>query len=373
MADKAYISKIQLPSGSEYHIKDSEAQELIKKLGSPMHFIGAATVTINDGENKDPVISGYNFANVANGDVITSGTKEFVWSNGKWIEFGDIGDLKAFAYVDEGEVTIKPEGNVSINNVVTNVSATEIDATPKGSIGEIEFTGAKTNVTGTAKFESNVTFGFTGTDTEVTVSGQTDGEITVSENSLSGNYTPSGSVAITTNDKEFVTNVTMPSITANFEGTEANATGSTTANTVTMNVDEEETLVITLGTGTVSINPIAIDGNITVNTGEATITKEKALTSASGNFTGNGVDIEFTGKNIELSGDVDIEGTVTSNINTVKINVDASGTAQGSVNTPTFTGETNKITPTLNVTTGTVTGTLDGTEKKYTVTPKTGE
>ena len=38
-----YISKVKLPSGGEYLIKDAEARQLIQNLGSPTHFAGVTT------------------------------------------------------------------------------------------------------------------------------------------------------------------------------------------------------------------------------------------------------------------------------------------------------------------------------------------
>ena len=62
-------------------------------LNSAMHFIGSATVSIDDHSTTDPKITGYNFSKAQAGDVILSqsetGHFEFVWNGTKWEKLGD--------------------------------------------------------------------------------------------------------------------------------------------------------------------------------------------------------------------------------------------------------------------------------------------
>lgn len=62
-------------------------------LSSAMHFIGTATVPIDDDSTTDPKITGYNFSKAQAGDVILcqseTGHFEFVWDGAKWEKLGD--------------------------------------------------------------------------------------------------------------------------------------------------------------------------------------------------------------------------------------------------------------------------------------------
>lgn len=58
-------------------------------LSGAMHLIGTATVAITNGSTADPVISGYNFANKQDGDVVLYSGLEFVWDGTQWVQLGD--------------------------------------------------------------------------------------------------------------------------------------------------------------------------------------------------------------------------------------------------------------------------------------------
>ena len=62
-------------------------------LNSAMHFIGSATVSVDDHSTTDPKITGYNFSKAQAGDVILcqseTGHFEFVWDGTKWEKLGD--------------------------------------------------------------------------------------------------------------------------------------------------------------------------------------------------------------------------------------------------------------------------------------------
>lgn len=58
-------------------------------LAGAMHFIGEATVIINNNSAIDPHISNYEFSEAQAGDVILSEEKEFVWTGSYWQLLGD--------------------------------------------------------------------------------------------------------------------------------------------------------------------------------------------------------------------------------------------------------------------------------------------
>ena len=80
-----------------------------------MHFIGEASVVINENSSVDPRINDYNFSAARPGDVILYGTKEFVWTGAKWHLLGDEG-----SYAIKGsirDVDIDAEANIQQSKI----------------------------------------------------------------------------------------------------------------------------------------------------------------------------------------------------------------------------------------------------------------
>lgn len=78
-----YISKVQLPSGGTYTIKDEWARNAIEALGSPTHFAGETTTTISNGSTTTPIqIDGASYT-PNSGDVVVYGNKEFIFDGTK--------------------------------------------------------------------------------------------------------------------------------------------------------------------------------------------------------------------------------------------------------------------------------------------------
>lgn len=155
MAD---ISKITLPSGTTYDIKDAAAREAISGITGAMHFIGVTTTAITNGASTNPISIGGSNVTAKSGDVAIYGSLEFVFSgsDSKWHEFGSTGSLKSLAFKDSAS------GNY----------------TPSGSVSKPTFTGTQATIKSSFTPAGSVTIG-TGTGTT--------------------NYTPSGSVAVTLN------------------------------------------------------------------------------------------------------------------------------------------------------------------------------
>lgn len=151
MAD---ISKITLPNGSTYDIKDTTARNQVtaeatarqnadttltnqintlkSNLTGAMHYAGVTTTEITDGMSMgDPhastnkiIIGGAEYKPVA-GDVVIYDDKEFVFHveaitvgstktfKGVWNEFGSTGSLKALAFKDSASGSVTPTGTVS--------------------------------------------------------------------------------------------------------------------------------------------------------------------------------------------------------------------------------------------------------------------
>lgn len=71
-----------------YLIK-SYVDNAVAGLARAMHFIGEATVVINNNSSVNPNILGYDFSLAEPGDVILSSEKEFVWTGSAWQLLGD--------------------------------------------------------------------------------------------------------------------------------------------------------------------------------------------------------------------------------------------------------------------------------------------
>lgn len=133
MAD---ISKITLPNGTTYDIKDAAARAAIGGVTGAMHYIGTTTTALSDGSAANPIIIGGSSVTPNSGDVAIYGSSEFVWSEteGKWREFGSTGSLKALAFKDSASASYTPSGSVSQPNFVGTATTISADFTPEGTV-----------------------------------------------------------------------------------------------------------------------------------------------------------------------------------------------------------------------------------------------
>ena len=97
MAD---ISKITLPSGNTYDIKDAGARELIAQLEGGQYFLGLTTSALTDGATTKPVVIDGDNVTQSKGNIVVYGSAEFIWDGAKWIEFGDLSSLGGLAVKD---------------------------------------------------------------------------------------------------------------------------------------------------------------------------------------------------------------------------------------------------------------------------------
>lgn len=257
------ISSINV-GGEKYYIKDKELREKVQTLeNSALHYLGKTTTELTDGSTTNPIqIDGENVT-AKSGDVVvvesglTNRTElEFIFNGTKWQEFGSSGTLKALAFKDDAS---------------TNY-------TPAGTVSQPTFTGTENQA--------------------VSVSGTPTGNITTGAATGDGNYTPSGTIS--------TPNITVtPTVATGKLVTNAGSAASCTLPTLSTEVDENETLVISWTAGTYT------DG--TAPTLEDTASALTAVTAALADaptFTGNKVDIAFTGDSLTSTGTFTAEGTV---------------------------------------------------------------
>ena len=76
------ISKVKLPSGNTYDIKDAGAREMIASLQGGSYFLGVTTTELTDGGTTNPIaITGkVDPVTAGNGNMVVYGDKEFVWA-----------------------------------------------------------------------------------------------------------------------------------------------------------------------------------------------------------------------------------------------------------------------------------------------------
>ena len=109
------ISKITLPSGTTYDIKDVGARELIENLSGldTVIFQGVSSTALTDGGTEKPTVGSSQQTPKA-GYLYFYGTYEYIWGkDSKWHELGSLEMLGDLAYKDEASVSYQPAGTVS--------------------------------------------------------------------------------------------------------------------------------------------------------------------------------------------------------------------------------------------------------------------
>ena len=330
------ISKITLPSGTTYDIKDATARSAIAGGTS---FLGITTTPLTDGASTSPIVIDNENVNAINGGIAIYENKEFIYSSSdsKWHEIGDTTDLGDLAYKDTASGSYTPAGTVSQPTFTGSSSSVTITATdstsgnyqPKGTVSQPTFTGSETTSTGSFTPAGSVT---------VTTNATTNKTATVSTTTGTATYTPAGSVSAPT----------ISVATAGSTTTVNSITAVGTLPSLTTSV-ENETLTIGWSAGTL---PTKGD-NTTVKTGDASYSASQP---------------EFSGTGVRLvTGNIAVPNTYTASFSGTAGEVSVTGTPSGSVSQPTFTGTKAKLSGTTTAA-GTVSQpTFSGTEATVTV------
>lgn len=161
MAD---ISKITLPSGTTYNIKDQGARDLIDEMSGYTDFLGVTTTALTDGATTNPIKINNVDVTAKKGNIATYGSAEFIFNGTAWQAFGDLSGLGDLAFKD----TASGSGTVAV---------------PK------TYTTTVTPTTTTKYVAGSATGGGSASKSTVTVSKAASGTAT---------YTPEGSVAAPT-------------------------------------------------------------------------------------------------------------------------------------------------------------------------------
>lgn len=314
------ISKITLPSGTTYDIKDATARQ---QIAGGVSFVGVTTTELTDGAETNPIKVGGKDYTVKNGSLAVYSGAEFIFStsDNKWHEFGDLSGLGDLAYKDSASGNFKPEGTVS----------------------KPTFTGSEMTSTGTFTPDGTVSKPtFTGKEGSVSVTGTPAGSITVGTGSA--NYTPAGTVGTPT--------ITVtPSTVSKYVAGSATGGGTVTAGTAascTLPTLEatvtNENLTLSWTDGSFKANtPTAV--KLPSFTSQTIATGITSATSSQPSFTGTGVNLKFEGTSMSSSGKFTPAGSVSQpTFSGTAGSVSVNGTPEGEVSKPTFTGTQKAVT-----------------------------
>ena len=356
MAD---ISKITLPSGTTYNIKDQGARDLIDEMSGYTDFLGVTTTALTDGATTNPITINGASVTAKKGNIVTYGSAEFIFNGTAWQLFGDLSGLGDLAFKDSasGTVAVPKTYTTTVTPSTTSkyvaLSATGGGSASKGIVdvkpasgGTATYTPAGSNAassvtgscsvtpsgsisvgTGTANYTpqgSNAASSVSGSCT-VTPSGS------ISVGTGTANYTPAGTVSTPT--------ITVtPSTVSKYVATSATGGGSVTAGTkasctlpvLTTSVSNE---VLTIGwsAGSFTQNtPTAV--TLPSFSSQTIATGISSASSSQPTFTGTGKELKFTGSS-------------------------STGTISGTAAAQTFTGTGKELKFTGSSSTGTISGT----------------
>ncbi len=348
----AEISKIKLPSGTEYDIKDATARAAIAGGTS---FLGVTTTALTDGSSTTTITIGGESVNAVNGGMVIYESKEFVYSSSdsKWHEFGDTGDLKALAYKDTASGDFTPSGTVSKPTFTGSSSTVTITATdnssgnyqPKGTVSNPTFTGTEASISSSATYTPAGSVGLTTENKTTTVSKASSGTAT---------YTPEGSVSAPTINVETAgstTTIKNPTSVTVAKTVVAAAPGATApSNSVTYYDVSGETL---------SLYQIGYTTGASITTENKTVkTGDAAYSASAPTFTGTGARLvtgniavptsaSFTGTEATIQSSATYTPAGTNSTPTftgTKTQLSGTTTASGTVSKPTFTGTKGTVT-----------------------------
>lgn len=389
MAD---ISKITLPSGSTYDIKDAIARSNIATLSAAIqggvHYIGKTTTALSgDGDTTSVVVINGENVTAHQGDMVSmakagSQDLEFIYNGTAWYELGSTGSLKALAFADsaKGSTTYTPGGTFSANlangavsasgsftpegsvALTTKDKAVEMSYTPAGTVSQPVFEGAVLSSQGTYTPAGGVATASTETLTATISVGAGTANYTpagsVSQPKFSGDsmtatgtYTPAGSVSLQNSNVTATVgaaaegeatytpagSVAAPTISVETAGATTTIHNPTAATVVTkVNVAapsaEEaggELVYCSVSNETLSLSKFTASTGESITTSEVTVkTGDAAYSATAPAFTGTGARL--------VTGNISVP--ISASFNGSEGNVSVTGTPKGTVSQPTFSG-----------------------------------
>ena len=332
MAD---ISKITLPSGTTYDIKDETARQMASAgVSFTISTDAASTPKDVKWDNNGTTVTGTLVASASTTGVFylvpattQQSTKDI------YAEYVTVKKGSAYSWEKIGttDIDLSNLGSLAYKDSATG------NYTPSGTVSQPTFSGNSLTSTGTFTPDGTVsTPTFTGTEGSVSVSGTPSGTIGVGTGAA--NYTPGGTVSTPT--------ITVtPTASTGYVASSATGGGSVTSGTAasaTMPVLEtsvsNDTLVLSWTPGSFTANtPTSV--TLPSFTSKNIVTGISNASSSQPSFTGTGVNLTFSGATMSSSGAFTPEGTVSQPTFTGSSgSVSVSGTPSGTVSQPTFSG-----------------------------------
>lgn len=332
------ISRITLPSGTTYDIKDEVARQMAAAgVSFTLSTDAASTPQGVTWDDHGTTITGTLVASSSTTGIfylvpVTTQSEKDIYAEYvtvkmpptahdeyAWEKIGttdiDLSSLGELAYKDSVSVNVKPEGTVSQPTFTGNSMSSTGTFVPDGTVSKPTFTGTEGNVS---------------------VTGTPAGSISVGTGSA--NYTPGGSVSAPT--------ITVtPSTATKYVAASATGGGSVTAGSAASCT--LPTLSTSVANETLTLSWTA--GSFTANTPTAVILPSfasqtivsgiESATASKPSFTGTGVNLKFSGTSMSSSGKFTPAGSVSQPTFTgTSGSVSVSGTPSGTVSQPTFTG-----------------------------------
>lgn len=138
MAD---LSKITLPNGTTYNIKDAQARDDIESIrqsiSGGLSFLGETTTELSDGATTNPIVINGSSITAKKGDLAVYGSKEFLFNGTSWVEMGDLSLLGALAYKNNASGNFTPSGNVSAPTINVDTAGTTTTVNSITNVGTL--------------------------------------------------------------------------------------------------------------------------------------------------------------------------------------------------------------------------------------------
>lgn len=273
------IKQVKLPNGNTYDLRDSRVDSIISQ---GTRWVGVTTTAISDGSTTSVIVIDSVNHTAEIGDIASYNSMEFIWNGTVWQEFGSTGSLKALAFKDSASGTVAVPKTYSFTGSATNVS---VSGTTTGSI-----TPTKSAITVSKATSGTATYTPQGSNAASSVSGSCSvtpsGSISVGTGTA--NYTPAGSVSGSCG---------APTISVKTAGSTTSVTPFGSAGTLpsaTMPTYTVANEVLTITAGSFSAGTLPSAGTaVTVKTGDAAY--QATAPSFSGSFSGTGTQLKFTG------------------------------------------------------------------------------
>ena len=140
----AEISKITLPSGSTYDIKDQAARDAIAALENYTDYLGVTTTPLTDGANTNPIVINGESVTAKKGNIVNYQASEFIFNGTVWQLFGDLSGLGTLAFQNSASGFVTATGTISQPTFSGASGSVSVSGTPLGSVSLDQYTPAGT-------------------------------------------------------------------------------------------------------------------------------------------------------------------------------------------------------------------------------------